>query len=143
MEYFALKFEELSNQQVYEILKSRSEVFMLGQGIICQDMDDKDYESLHCFYMEDRRVVAYLRAFRDSDGAVLVGRVLALNKGIGIGSALMKDAVDSIRLGMPTTTIRAHAQLRAAGFYDKLGFSRVSDEYLEEGVPHVTMELEI
>ena len=67
MEFQARYFEELSLSQLYEILKSRMEVFMLEQQIHCLDMDDVDYRSRHCFLEDGGRVVAYLRAFYQAD----------------------------------------------------------------------------
>ena len=61
MDFFAKTFAELSKDELYEILKSRSEVFLLEQHIICQDMDDADKNSLHCFFVDGNRVTAYLR----------------------------------------------------------------------------------
>ena len=58
MKFNARKFDELTGTQVYEILKSRSQIFMLEQGITCLDMDVKDYESFHFFYEQDKRVLS-------------------------------------------------------------------------------------
>jgi len=143
MEFIAKPFEELSTTELYEILKSRSEVFMLEQGIICQDMDDVDYRSLHCFYCDGGRVVAYLRAFRsdEAEDAFVIGRVLTLEHNNGMGSKLMNDTVALLKEDYKGKKISLHAQTQAIGFYEKCGFVIVSDEFMEEGVPHVTMEL--
>ena len=65
MEFFAKTFDELTTKELYEILKSRSQIFTIEQNIHCQDMDDIDYNSLHCYIMDDNKVVAYLRAFEE------------------------------------------------------------------------------
>ena len=62
MEFFAKTFDELTTKELYEILKSRSQIFTIEQNIHCQDMDDIDYNSLHCYIMDDNKVVAYLRS---------------------------------------------------------------------------------
>ena len=67
MEFFAKTFDELTTKELYEILKSRSQIFTIEQNIHCQDMDDIDYNSLHCYIMDDNKVVAYLRAFSQDD----------------------------------------------------------------------------
>ena len=74
MYFISKKFCELSAAEVYEILKSRAEIFLLEQGIVCQDLDDVDYDSLHCFFWDGKRVTAYLRAFESlkDDGVVTV-----------------------------------------------------------------------
>ena len=63
MNLISKKFNELSNTEIYEILKARLEIFILEQNIHYQDIDDIDYKSLHCFFMENNKVIAYLRAF--------------------------------------------------------------------------------
>ena len=63
MTFYGKYFEELTNVQVYEILKSRSEIFMLEQSIRCLDMDNVDYKSCHYFTQDGNRIIAYLRAF--------------------------------------------------------------------------------
>lgn len=141
MEFRAKKFKELTTIEIYEILKSRAEIFLLEQRIICQDMDGKDYESLHCFFVENDRVIAYLRAFCSGDGVVTVGRVLTLEHKKGIGTKLMQKSIEEIKKEFSCKKIVAHAQKQAVGFYKKIGFNAVSEEYLEEGIPHITMEI--
>ena len=63
MDFYAKTFSELSAREIYEILKSRMEIFLLEQDIKCLDADDVDYDSLHVFFEHEGRVVAYFRAF--------------------------------------------------------------------------------
>ncbi len=142
MNFIAKEFFELSAGELYEIIKSRTEIFMLEQKIICQDLDDIDYSSLHCFFTDGKRVNAYLRAFCQDD-AVIIGRVLTLKHGEGLGTELMKKSIAEIEKRFECKKISLHAQKQAVGFYEKMGFYTVSDEFLEEGVPHISMELEI
>ena len=81
MNLIAKRFNELTTTEVYEILKARSEIFIMEQNICYQDMDDVDYDSLHCFFVEDNKVIAYLRAFYEKDNIVKLGRVLILKHG--------------------------------------------------------------
>ena len=143
MKFTAENFDGLSTGQLYEILKSRMEVFMLEQEIRCLDMDDVDYRSRHCFLEDGGRVVGYLRAFYQTEdpGVVRIGRVLTLHHGKGLGAELMERSLADIRDNLPCKTIRLDSQKHAVGFYEKFGFSTVSGEFLEEGIPHVTMEL--
>ncbi len=142
MEFFAKEFNELSSKEMYEILKSRAEIFLLEQNIVCQDMDDADFRSLHCFLWDGKRAVAYLRAFPtdDKSGDVLVGRVLTLCHKNGMGTQLMERSFDEIKMKFNPKKIKVHAQTQAVGFYEKFGFKPVSEEYMEEGIPHITME---
>ena len=137
-------FDSLTPREVYEILKARSEIFMLEQNIICQDMDDEDYKSRHCFFEKDGRVVAYLRAYpaKEKD-TVQIGRVLTLCHGNGMGRELVEKSLEDLKKHFGCKKITLHSQKQAEGFYKKFGFKTVSDEFYEEGVLHVTMELEI
>ena len=81
MNLIAKQFNVLTTIEVYEILKARSEIFIMEQNICYQDMDDIDYDSLHCFFVEDNKVIAYLRAFYEKDNIVKLGRVLTLKHG--------------------------------------------------------------
>lgn len=136
-------FDELTVRELYEIVRARCEIFLLEQSIVCRDFDGIDYDSLHCFLVEeDGRVVGYLRAFLTETGEVQIGRVLSLTHGIGIGGRLMREALPAIRERLGGRRIMLHSQKHAEGFYKKLGFVTVSEVFLEEGIPHVTMELE-
>ena len=135
-------FPELTTGELYEILRSRAEVFVREQGIRCIDPDGTDYESLHVFRMEDGRVQAYLRAYRIDGETVKVGRVLTLRHGQGLGTALMKYAMRILPEKTGCRRIAMDAQKQAVPFYERLGFRVTSGEYLEEGILHVDMEYE-
>lgn len=143
MNFFAKSFSQLSLTELYEIIKSRSEIFLLEQNIICRELDDVDYNSLHCFFFDDHRVTAYLRAFSSGDDVVTIGRVLTLEHGKGHGMELMNRSIDAVKKHIECKKISVHAQKQAVGFYKKAGFHIVSDEFLEEGIVHVTMEMDV
>lgn len=134
-------FDELTTRELYEIVRARTEVFLLEQRIICQDFDGVDYDSLHCFLEEDGRIAAYLRAYAAEGNAVKIGRVLSIPHGVGLGTRLMREAVPEIKRRMGGRTVTLHAQKHAQSFYERLGFAVTSAEFLEEGIPHVTMTL--
>ncbi|MBQ3888671.1 MAG: GNAT family N-acetyltransferase [Clostridia bacterium] len=141
MELVAKRFADLTGREVYEIAKARTDVFLLEQHIVCQDLDDVDYDALHCFFTEDGRVTAYLRAYYEgADGAVKIGRVLTREHGKGLGRELMEKSVEAIRRELPCRKLVVNAQKQALGFYEKLGFTVTSGEFLEEGVVHLAME---
>lgn len=143
MKFEAKYFDELTPRELYEILRSRAEVFLLEQHIVCQDLDRVDYESLHCFLEEDGRILAYLRAFPTGDGAMQIGRVLSITHGVGHGKELMQRSLAVIGEKSGCKSFTMHAQSHAKGFYEKLGFVVCSPEFLEEGVPHVSMRLDL
>lgn len=134
-------FDQLTTRELYEIVRSRTEIFLLEQHIVCQDFDRVDYDALHCFLEEDGRILAYLRAFAVGEGVAKVGRVLSITHNQGHGTVLMTGALPHIREKLSANKVVVHAQKSAQGFYDKLGFAVTSPDYLEEGIPHVTMEL--
>ena len=125
-------FDELTTKELYEILKSRSEIFIMEQNIHYQDMDDIDYKSLHCFFMENDKVIAYLRAFyqEDNKDIVRIGRVLTLKHGNGIGKELLRQSLNAIKEKMQCKKVSMDAQKHAVGFYEKFGFKIVSDDFL-------------
>lgn len=145
MNLIAKKFDELTTKELYEILKARAEIFIMEQNIHYQDMDNIDYKSLHCFFMEENKVVAYLRAFYKDENrdVVKIGRVLTLKHGNGIGKDLMKQSIEAIKNIMTCKKICMNAQKHAEGFYEKFGFITTSSDFLEEGVVHVAMELNL
>jgi len=145
MKLIIKEFNELTTKELYEILKSRAAIFILEQNINYQDLDDIDYKSLHCFYQEDNKVIAYLRAFYKDDNKdiVKIGRVLTLKHHQGLGRKLLTDALPQIIKIMQPKKLTMDAQKYAIGFYEKFGFKVVSDEFIEEEILHVIMELDV
>ena len=133
-------FSELTAREVYEIVRARQEVFLMEQRIVCRDFDGVDYDALHCFIERDGRVCAYLRAYKSDEG-VKIGRVLTIPHGIGLGKRLMEAAMPKIKETFGADEIILHSQIQAEGFYEKLGFRRVGEVFLEEGIEHITMSL--
>ncbi|MBQ6826304.1 MAG: GNAT family N-acetyltransferase [Clostridia bacterium] len=145
MKFIAKNFSELSLMELYEILKARSQIFILEKNMHCQDIDSVDIKARHFFIEENGKLLAYLRAFYtdDSKTVVKIGRVLSITHGIGLGTDIMRKAMADIKENMKCQKICLDSQKSAIGFYEKLGFKTVSGEFLEEGVIHVIMQLEI
>ena len=134
-------FDELTTRELYEILKARAEIFVVEQECVYQDVDGKDYESLHVFYEEDGKVVAYLRSFWKENDVIQMGRVLTIEHGKGLGGKLLKAGLEEIREKQNPKKIFIEAQCYATGYYEREGFEICSEEFLEDGIPHVEMEL--
>lgn len=143
MKLKAKYFNELTTTELYEILKSRNEIFVVEQNCIYQDLDDIDYRSLHIFYESNGRIMAYLRAFEKDSATktIQMGRVLTLTHGIGLGGQLLKEGILQIKEKMNPSSIYIEAQCYATGFYEREGFVISSNEFLEDGIPHVEMIL--
>ena len=134
-------FDELSTKELYEILRARAEIFVVEQNCVYQDLDGIDYESLHVFAEEGGKVTAYLRAFYKDKDTVQMGRVLTLRHGEGLGGKLLREGIAQIRNRMQLAKICIDAQCYATGFYEREGFRICSEEFLEDGIPHVQMVL--
>ncbi len=143
MNFVAKNFSELTLTELYEILKARSQIFILEQNMHCQDMDGVDLKARHFFIEENGKVLAYLRAFYEDDSktVVRIGRVLSITHGVGLGKDIMNRTIADIKQNMKCQKICLDSQKSAICFYEKLGFKTVSGEFLEEGVIHVKMEL--
>ena len=139
-------FDELIKQNLYSILKLRSEVFVVEQNCIYNDLDDLDFEAFHLYKKEAREVVAYARIlpagsrFREMS----IGRVLVNIdfRGKGIGKELMQKAIKFAQETRKEKKIRISAQEYLKHFYLELGFVPDSDLYLEDGIPHLEMVYE-
>ncbi len=142
MNFVSKEFNDLTTKELYEILKSRAEIFVVEQKISYVDMDDVDFVSRHFFLEDGGRVVAYLRAFyMDEEKTTLkIGRVLSVKHGIGLGTELMNRTLEEIKENNLCKKIFISAQKHAVPFYREFGFEVVSDEYFEEGIPHLSME---
>ena len=145
MKLIVKEFNELTTKELYELLKARAEIFVVEQNCVYQDLDDIDYNSIHIFYEKEDRVIAYLRAFRKKNetNTIQIGRVLTLEHGNGLGRKLIQNGIKAIKDKTNGTKIFMEAQQYATGFYEKFGFKIISDEFLEDGIPHVAMELEL
>ncbi len=135
-------FDELSTTELFEIVRSRFEIFVLEQNMHCREFDDTDYTALHGFLAENGTVMAYLRLFETEAGVVKIGRVLSLVHKKGLGRQMMRAAIEKAKEHFACKKIVVHAQKRAEGFYQKLGFQTLTEPYMEDGVLHVTMELQ-
>ncbi|MBR5295320.1 MAG: GNAT family N-acetyltransferase [Clostridia bacterium] len=141
MNFYAKKFDELTTKELYEILKVRSQVFMLEQGIRCLDMDDVDYSSLHLFFEEEGKIISYLRAFSlDEKENVKIGRVLSTCRGKGVGRSLMEQVEKTLPQYFSGKFIFVDAQKRVVPFYEKCGFLAISEEFMEGGILHIKMQ---
>lgn len=141
MEMKSKFFPELTTRELYEILKTRAEIFVVEQNCVYQDLDNRDYQSFHVFFEEDSVVTAYLRAYAKDDNTVQMGRVLTLKHGTGLGGKLLRAGIARVRERFAPDRIYIEAQCYAVGFYEREGFRVCSEEFLEDGIPHVGMEL--
>lgn len=143
MQLISKYFDQLNTSELYEILSVRSEIFVVEQNCVYQDIDGKDQESIHIYIEENGKILAYLRAFKRADDVVQMGRVLTRNHGLGLGGKILHDGIVVIEQEMNPSQIYIEAQTYAIGFYEREGFAVSSEEFLEDGIPHVEMLLDI
>ena len=144
MKFVYKTFDELTTKELYELLKARAEIFVVEQNCVYQDLDDIDYKSTHVFFENDSgNIVAYLRLFqRDDDlNIIQMGRVLTLEHGTGLGGKILHEGIDVAKKYLKAKKIYIEAQKYAIGFYEREGFKVCSEDFLEDGIPHVQMEL--
>ncbi|WP_405376392.1 GNAT family N-acetyltransferase [Pseudobutyrivibrio sp.] len=145
MNFVIKHFNELSTTELYEILKTRSEIFVVEQDCVYQDLDDNDQDAIHVFCWNDSgRVAGCLRVFwKNNDeaaGVAQIGRVVTLEHGQGIGGRILHEGVMIALDKLKAKKIYLEAQEYAIGYYAKEGFEVVSEPFLEDGIPHVKME---
>lgn len=142
METYIKPFQELTTDELYEIVKLRSAVFVVEQNCVYQDCDDKDQSTCHIWIAEDEQIAAYLRVLpEDGEGVAVIGRVLAVKRRCGIGTRILQEGIRFVREHTDASEIQIHAQTYARGLYEKQGFEQYGDEFLEDGIPHIPMRL--
>ncbi len=140
---FVKEFSQLSTKQLYDILQLRSEVFVVEQNCVYQDLDGKDLNALHILGYKNKKVVAYTRAFKPNDyfENASIGRVVVSKdqRKHNYGNDIMKASIKAIEEHFDETKIILSAQTYLKHFYNSLGFKETGKEYLEDGIPHIKM----
>ncbi|MEO7887413.1 MAG: GNAT family N-acetyltransferase [Polaromonas sp.] len=138
-----LSFDALTPPELYAVLQLRSEVFVVEQACIFQDMDGADAQAMHLLGTRRGQLVAYARCFAAGVkfAEASIGRVVthASARGGGIGHHLMKEAVGRLQQQWGSQPIRIGAQARLEQFYLQHGFANTGQPYIEDGIPHIEM----
>jgi len=139
-------FETLSVNELYDILRLRSEIFVVEQNCVYLDLDGKDKQALHLFGACEGKIVAYSRLFKPgiSFDNASIGRVVvdANYRDRKWGHDLMREAINGIQSHFSESKITIGAQLYLKKFYESHGFVQTSDMYLEDDIPHIEMKRE-
>ena len=143
MEILIKNFDELTLDELHDLLQLRSQIFVVEQDCVYQDIDGKDKQALHVFGKKDEKIVAYTRCFQPGVyfKEASIGRVAVLEdrRKQGYGHDIMKHSIIAIEEHYQTTSIKVSAQTYLMKFYKSHGFTRIGEEYLEDGIPHVAM----
>ena len=136
-------FHELTTQELYNILQLRSEVFVVEQNCIYQDIDGKDQKAIHIFIKENKDVLAYSRIFNEGEyfENPSIGRVVVKKekRGKELGKKIMVEGAKYIKVTFTNKKIEISAQKYLKDFYSELGYEFTGNEYLEDGIPHIRM----
>ena len=135
-------WSELTTDILYSILALRSEVFVVEQDCVYQDIDGKDQKAKHVLGKKNNEIIAYARIFKPGDyfEEASFGRAVVkkLERGKGIGDELVANSIKNV----PENKIKISAQSYLKDFYGKHGFVAKGEEYLEDGIPHTAMYIE-
>ena len=136
-------FSELTTNELYDLLQLRSEVFVVEQDCVYQDVDGKDEKALHILGFKNEKLIAYTRVFKpgfyfeeSSIGRVVVAKNERL---FNYGNDIMQASIEAIKTHYNETIIKISAQVYLKKFYNNLGFKSIGEEYLEDDIPHIAM----
>jgi ElaA protein len=140
-----IPFDDLSTIELYQLLQLRSEVFVVEQNCVYQDIDNFDLDAIHVLALDGTKVVAYARLLKGGTrfSKASIGRVVvhADYRGNGVARHLMQTSIQAIFSQWNASAIHISAQQYLERFYQSLGFITHEEPYLEDGIPHVGMDL--
>ncbi|MES2747397.1 MAG: GNAT family N-acetyltransferase [Bacteroidota bacterium] len=138
------RFDALSLAELYSVLQLRTEVFVVEQNCVYQDIDGKDQKAIHLIGEYEGITVAYARLFKPNDyfANASIGRVIVKpsHRHLKLGHELMREAIQAIESSFGVSEITISAQLYLKKFYESHGFVATSETYLEDDIPHIEMK---
>lgn len=139
----AKKFDELTIHELYDLLQLRSQVFVVEQDCVYQDIDSKDQKALHILGFKNNKIIAYTRIFKSGDyfDKASIGRVVVAEneRKYGYGHLIMNYSIEAIHSFFDEKIIKISAQKYLKSFYESHNFKQVGEEYLEDNIPHIAM----
>ena len=145
MELTVKHFSELSAEELFEIYRLRVSVFIVEQRCPYQDVDDADRTAYHLWLKDENGIAAYARLLPPgvTFPTAAIGRVIAVRRRCGLGTRIVDAAINAAREKLSADVITIEAQVYARSLYEKAGFVQTSEEFLEDGIPHVQMQLRL
>ena len=139
-------YNELSQEELYDILRIRAKIFVVEQNCPYNDLDNKDNIAKHVIGKEGKKIIAYARIFKEGDfykKNTSIGRILVCGekRKKKIGNELVEKSINFCKKNYPGKEIKISAQSHLKNFYQKLGFVYKGETYLEDGIPHCSMYL--
>ncbi|SCB56571.1 ElaA protein [Rhizobium aethiopicum] len=136
-------FDELSARELYDLLRVRVDVFVVEQNCPYPELDGKDIDALHLRLLEGTQLLGAVRILKpyEPQDPSKIGRVVVspAHRGKRLGDALMREAITACERLYPKNPIALSAQAHLRRFYESFGFVGTSQEYLEDGIPHIDM----
>jgi len=143
MEIRIKTFDSLTTRELHDLLQLRSEVFVVEQDCVYQDIDGKDIKALHILGYVDTKLAAYTRCFAPGDyfKEAAIGRVVVAGefRKFGYGHEIIKESIHAIHTHYNSEEIKLSAQTYLTHFYEQHGFESTGETYLEDGIPHIAM----
>lgn len=140
-------FKHLDNETLYGMLQLRSEVLVVEQNCVYQDLDGIDKKAMHSWIAEEGKIVACARFFMKNERkkTVQIGRIVVAKnqRRKRYASFLMRSIMDNAKRVLGAKHFYLEAQTYAISFYERLGFKVCSEEFLEDGIPHVKMDSDV
>ena len=145
MELIVKTYEELTRDELYEILMLRVQVFVVDQTCPYLEVDGRDQKSLHVYLRDEEGIQAYLRVLEKGVAfdEVAIGRVIAAKRRQGLGTRILREGIKVARERLGAKCIVLEAQTYCRSLYEKQGFRQTSEEFLDEGIPHIQMQLDL
>lgn len=141
MRLYVKRYDDLTKAELYALAKLRIAVFVVEQNCPYMELDDRDQDAIHVWLEDEDGIEAYLRVMdRGVESEhVSIGRVIAVKRRSGIGTQVLSESIRVAEEYFAADQIYLEAQIYAKPFYEKSGFRQVSDEFLEDGIPHIQM----
>ena len=139
MQLYRKRFQELTIEELYRLMKVRVAVFVVEQNCPYMELDDCDQNAIHIWLQ------AYLRVMDRGveNDHVSIGRVLSVRRRQGLGSRILSEGIRAAKDFFQADHIYLESQVYAKGLYEKQGFRQISGEFLLDGIPHVKMLLDV
>lgn len=144
MELMVKTFDQLTAEELYDILELRVAVFVVEQNCPYPEVDGRDKRAYHVWLKDTDGIQAYLRVLEAgvSFPEVSIGRVIAVKRRQGLGSRILAEGIRVAKEKLHASSVKIEAQVYAREMYERQGFRQASAEFLEDGIPHIEMVLD-
>lgn len=143
MELKIKHYKELTLDELHDIYRYRVAVFVVEQNCPYQEVDGNDKVSWHMWLEDKGEMIAYLRVLPAGTtfDDVSIGRMICTRRRQGWATLLLQEGIKLAVEKFQADKITIEAQVYARSLYEKVGFVQASEEFLEDGIPHIIMTL--